>query len=225
MVLAARGFAVVAVEYTRAPSATYPTALHQLDDALAHVRQHAARFRLDPDRIVLAGDSAGAQIASQYAAALDDPAYAARAGLTPTLPREALKGMLLYCGIYDFARYFGAPGIIGYGTRVATWAYTGNKGTSNDANPALADMSSLDHVTAAFPPAFISGGNGDPLTDLQSKPFAARLQDLGVDVTTHVFPDDHDPALPHEYQFNLDLPAAREVLDESVTFLHRVLDR
>jgi acetyl esterase/lipase len=223
MVLAEQGFAVVGVEYMRAPGQAYPTALNQLDAALAYVREHAARFRLDPDRIVLAGDSAGAQIATQYTLGLDDAAYAARSGFTPRLPREVLKGLVLYCGIYDFDRYFGAPGIIGYGTRVATWAYTGNPGTTVEANPALAEMSTIRHLGSGFPPAFVSAGNADPLTDLQSKPFAGALERAGVDVTTLFFPDDHEPGLGHEYQFDLDAEEGQRALRESVAFLREVL--
>lgn len=223
MVLAEQGFAVVGVEYTRAPAKTYPTALTQIDAALRYVREHAGRFRLDPERIVLAGDSAGAQITSQYIAGLDDRSYAARSGFAASLPQEVLKGAVLYCGIYDFDRYFGAPGIIGYGTRVATWAYTGEKATGMDANPALEEMSTIRHLSDRFPPAFISGGNGDPLTDLQSKPLAETLKAKGVPVTTLFFPDDHQPELGHEYQFNLDLEAGQRALRESVAFLHDVL--
>lgn len=222
MTLAEQGFAVVGIGYERAPATAYPAPLHHLDAALAYIRQHAARFWLDPDRIVLAGDSAGAQIVTQYAAGLDDPAYATRSGFTPTLPREVVKGMVLYCGIYDFDRYFGAPGIIGYGTRVATWAYTGRKETTMEANPALREMSTIRHLTADFPPAFISGGNADPLTELQSKPFAEALRSRGVPVTALFFPDDHAPGLGHEYQFDLDRPEGQRALRESVDFLHRV---
>ena len=223
MVLAERGFAVIGVDYRRAPASTYPTPLHRLDTALAYVRQHAARFRLDPDRIVLAGDSAGAQIASQYVIGLDSPAYAATGGFAPTLPRPVVKGMLLYCGLYDFDRYFGAPGIIGYGTKVTTWAYTGAKGITGETNPALRDLSTIRHVTEHFPPAFISGGNADPLTALQSKPFAEALKGQGVPVTTLFFPDDHEPGLGHEYQFDLDRPEGQRALRESVAFLRSVV--
>ncbi|HWV22941.1 MAG TPA: hypothetical protein VNZ58_02020, partial [Thermomicrobiales bacterium] len=107
-------------------------------------------------------------------------------------------------------------------SRVSIWAYTGNRARTFDRNPALAQMSTIDHVTAEFPPAFISGGNGDPLTPTQSKPLAAKLEGLGVDVTTLFFPDDHEPPQPHEFQFNLDTPEAQQALDESVNFLEQV---
>ena len=59
----------------------------------------------------------------------------------------------------------------------------------------------------------------DPLTDLQSKPLADRLTALGVDVTPLFWPADQTPALPHEYQFRLDLAPAQAALDATLAFV------
>lgn len=99
--IAAEGYAVASVGYSMAPGATYPTPIHQVNDALAYIQQNAARFHVDPDRIVLAGDSAGAQITSQIAALVTKPSYAAELGLTPSLVPPQLRGAILFCGIYD----------------------------------------------------------------------------------------------------------------------------
>jgi hypothetical protein len=80
-------------------------------------------------------------------------------------------------------------------------------------------MSTLNAVTADFPPTYISGGNGDALTAGQSKPLATRLQSLGVPVTTLFWAEDYEPALPHEYQFHLDYAGAQKALDETRLFL------
>lgn len=221
-VLASKGYTVVGLRYSLGPDATYPTALHQINDAIAWLQTHADRLHVDPDRIVLAGDSAGAQISSQYAAMVTSPEYAREVGISPSLAPAHLRGMILYCGIYDFANYFTATGLIGWGTRVSIWGYTGNRGITGSDNPALNQMSTMDHVTEAFPPAFISGGNADPLTDKQSRPFANRLEQLGVDTTTLFFPEDHQPPLSHEYQFDLDGAAGQRALTESLRFLHRL---
>jgi acetyl esterase/lipase len=222
MVLASRGYTVVAIGYSLGPNQTYPAALRQLNDAMAYIQDNAEELHINPDQIVMAGDSAGAQITSQYAAMVTDPDYAAEMGIQPSLPRERLRGVILYCGIYDFETFFQATGLIGWGVRTSIWAYTGSRSTSFDDNLALAEMSTINHVTAAFPPAFISGGNADPLTDSQSKPLAARLGKLGVEVTTLFFPEDHEPGQPHEFQFNLDSAEGQQALDESVRFLETV---
>lgn len=222
MVLASRGYTVVAIGYSLGPEQIYPTALHQVNDALGYIQHNAERLHIDPDRIVMAGDSAGAQITSQYATIVTNPDYAAELGIDPTLAPEQLRGVILYCGIYDFETFFGASGLIGWGVRTSIWAYTGNRGTTFDDNPALAEMSTINHVTGDFPPSFISGGNADPLTDSQSKPLVERLESLGVEVDTLFFPEDHEPGQPHEFQFNLDSDEGQQALEQSLQFLERV---
>jgi acetyl esterase/lipase len=83
-------------------------------------------------------------------------------------------------------------------------------------------MSVLSHASPAFPPTYISGGNGDGLTRQQSMPFADRLQDLGVPVTRQFWPE-LSPTLPHEAQFQFSRPEARSALDETDAFLTAVL--
>ncbi len=45
------------------------------------------------------------------------------------------------------------------------------------------------------------------------------LKRAGVDVTSSFWPAPHQPALPHEYQFHLDLDEAHTALDETLKFL------
>ena len=224
--IAAQGYAVVSVGYSVAPGATYPTPIRQVNDALAYIQQNAARFHVDPERIVLAGDSAGAQITSQIAALVINPAYAADLGLTPSLAPPQLRGVILFCGIYDMKVFLAndhLPGngglmarVTRWGTDESMWAYTGSRAHDS---AALRQMSSIDHPTAAFPPAFISGGNDDPLTDGQSRPLAATLEGFGVDVTTLFYPPDHEPGLAHEYQFDLDNADGQNALAQMLSFL------
>lgn len=224
--LALEGFTTIAVSYPLAPERTYPGALTRVNAALAYVVQHADELRVDPSRIAIAGDSAGANLASQLAAAVTNRGYAAEIGLRPALTRAQLRGVVLNCGIYDVTKVSEAPGLGGWGFRIALWAYLGQRvGRNSPGARTLAahEMSTLRRVTADFPATWISGGNGDPLTTGQSKALAARLHELGVDSVSVFYADDTEPALPHEYQFHLDLPAARDAYESTVAFLTRVL--
>lgn len=78
--IADHGYAVVAPRYTLAPKAHYPGPQRQLMEVLAHLRRDAERLGVDPARIVLAGDSAGAQIAAQTAALATTPGYGDASG-------------------------------------------------------------------------------------------------------------------------------------------------
>ena len=218
--IAEAGYTVIAVDYSLAPGAKYPVALRQINRALAHVLDQADRYHVDPDRIVLAGDSAGAQLASQIAALTTTPGYSESLVLRSALRPAQLVGMVLHCGYYDMRGYFDqsllAPPPVRWGMHTLVRAYTGSR-TRESA--ALAQMSTIDHLTAAFPPTFVTGGNTDPLTDAQSRPFAARLTELGVPVTARFFPADHLPALGHEFQFSLDTADGRDVLERTLAFL------
>jgi acetyl esterase/lipase len=215
--LAAAGFTVVSLDYSRGPGSRYPVAVHQLNDAHAYLVAHADELLVDADRVVLAGDSAGAQFSSQLAVAITDPAYATELGIRPGLAAGQLRGVILHCGIYEMTGLLRSTGIIGWGNRAALRAYVG--GLRFASSPALTQMSTMHRATAAFPPAFISGGNGDPLTEAQAKPFADRLQSLGVEVTRLFWPDDLEPPLLHEYQFDLDRPEGLVALDATIDFL------
>jgi acetyl esterase/lipase len=214
--LAAEGFTVVAVDYSLGPGRRYPAALHQLNDALGFLCAHADELHIDPSRFVLAGDSAGAQLSSQLGALTTDAAYAELVDVRPALQPQQLRGLVLHCGIYEIGLLLRSAGLLKWGNTQALWAYTGSADPARSS--ALAQMSTAGHVTAAFPATFLSGGNGDPLTNTQSKPLAAALEALGVEVTTLFWPDDHQPALPHEYQFVLN-EAGRTAFDESLAFI------
>lgn len=218
--IAAEGYTTVALNYTVAPERTYPTAVTQLNEALAFLVAQAAEYRIDPSRIVIAGDSAGANLTTQLALLTTNPAYAADLGLDPALTPEQLRAVVLNCGIYDVSGVPDSPGLAGWGFRMALWSYLGDRDWVHTVG--ARQMSTIDSMTADFPPAWISGGNGDPLTRSQAQPLAAKLDALGVDVTTLFFPDDLYPELPHEYQFHLDFPEAHEAFRATIEFLDRV---
>jgi acetyl esterase/lipase len=216
-IIAAKGYTTVGLNYTIAPEATYPTAITQLNDALHYLTEHAEEFNIDPKQIVLAGDSAGAQLASQLAVLTTNDEYAELLGIQPALSKDQLAGTILNCGVYDLKAMADLSGITAWGFKIALWGYTGTKDWSE--TYAGATMSTVQFVTKDFPPTFISGGNGDGLTWIQSVPMAAALKDKGVDVTELFWAANHVPALPHEYQFHLDFTDAQTALDQTLAFL------
>jgi acetyl esterase/lipase len=219
--IASEGYTVISLDYSLAPAVRYPTPIHQVNDALMYIQANAARFHVDVNRIVMAGDSAGAQIASQLAVMITDPAFAAEMQITPALKPAQLRGVVLHCGIYNMrvllekADY--APlKIHGWNTHTIVRAYAGSDAWNA---PALRQMSTINHVTADFPATFITGGNDDRLTNDQSVPLANKLEGLGVKVTALFYPEDHRPPLGHEYQFRLEQADAQITLAKTVVFL------
>jgi acetyl esterase/lipase len=218
--IAARGHAVAAPRYSLAPKHPYPTALRQVMEALAYLSAHAERLGVDPGLIVIAGDSAGAQLAAQTAALVTTPGYAEAVGVPATIAPEQLRGVALACGAYDLSLLTEGSGL---GQSMATailWSYSGHRGFQRDESFAMASVA--DHLSSGFPPALVTVGNADPLR-AHSIVLGRRLRELGVPVDALFFPDDHQPPLGHEYQFDLDTEAGRRFLERLTAFLARRL--
>jgi acetyl esterase len=213
-ILASRGFVTVAVDYTLAPTARFPAPVRQTNAALAYVVANARRFNIDPERIFVAGDSAGAQIAAQTALIISDPSYAQGMGIEPGIERGSLRGVVLYCGPYD-STDLNFEGPFADFMRTVVWSYIG---TRDPQDARVRGMAVTPHVTAAYPPVFISVGNADPLAP-QSVAFAEALRARGVDTDALFFPPDHQPPLRHEYQLLLSTDAGRLAFERSVAFL------
>jgi acetyl esterase len=213
-VLAGRGFTAVGVGYAIAPGGRYPAPVVQVNTALDYLQRHAERLRVDPSRFVLAGDSAGAQIAAQLANVVTDDAYAEGIGIRPAIEPRQLAGALLYCGAYDLG-LVDLDGDWSWFLRTILWAYTGQRDFHTD--PRLASASVARYVTRAFPPTFISAGHADPLFE-QSRSLAVALTREGVPVEALLFGEGAGP-VGHEFQFELDSAAGRLALDRSVAFL------
>lgn len=211
-ILAAQGYTVVGLNYSLAPEDRYPTPTRQANQAVGWVLDHAAELGVDEDEVVLAGDSAGAQIAAQVATIATSSEYARAMGVRPALEPEALRGIVLDCGAFDPVAMMQS----GHLGTMTVRSYLGG-----DTDEAGAQARTADHVTGEFPPTWISAGNADPL-EPQSRELAGRLDDLGVDVATLFFSADHRPALGHEYQFNLAADEGKQALGETLAFLDEV---
>lgn len=218
-ILASHGYAAVTIDYSVAPEKHYPTPLVQLNAALAYLQTNAQHLHLDTQRMVLAGDSAGAQITAQVATIISNPAYARQMNIQPAIQPGQLKGLILNCGVYDTS-LVNYDGVFGGFLKTVMWSYSGNRDFLNDAR--LDTLSVVNYVNAQFPPAFITVGNDDPLKS-QSFVMAARLQQLGVPTDTLFYPEQHPVDLPHEYQFNLDDRDAQVALQRMLGFLQQQL--
>ena len=90
--LSEAGAAVVLPNYDLCPSVSLKTVVTQAKQALLWTRQQAARLNGDPDRIFIAGNSAGAHLAAMLLAE-DWTAHG--------LARSPIAGAILVTGIYD----------------------------------------------------------------------------------------------------------------------------
>ena len=98
--LARAGYAVFAIDYRLGKPGSYPAAVYDTKAAVQFIRAKAAEFDLDPDRIGLIGNSAGAHLAALVALAGDQYALAYRDDADAAVPVN-VKCMVGFYGVYD----------------------------------------------------------------------------------------------------------------------------
>lgn len=200
--LARRGFAVVNFNYRLAPQHVFPAPLQDLNAVMGWVKENAREYRLDLDNLFLVGDSAGAQIASQYAVVCTSPAYAAVMELEPPLTKIAAVG--LNCGMYDpEARAAGRGRMEAY--------FTGDHARFGE------KLRPLKYLNAAFPPAYLVTSGGDFLRD-QCEPMVRLLTGHGVENAWRCYGDE---SVGHVFHLDIRLPVGREANDDEIAFFKK----
>jgi acetyl esterase/lipase len=102
--LARNGIAVFAIEYRlMAPGVkTYPGAVYDVRAAVQFVRAKAGELGLDPERIGLIGDSAGAHLSALAALAGSEPAFSTNYKSDPYADvSPKVKAVVGFYGVYD----------------------------------------------------------------------------------------------------------------------------
>jgi acetyl esterase len=204
--LAARGFVVVNLEYRLAPETAWPGAVEDARAALRWAAANAGRFDADPRRLVIAGDSCGANIAAGalVAGRVDpgDPAVRAAALLYGVYDARALRG-----------QFRGVPGpgyLSEHGVALMLASYLRGRGHQAAADPTVSPAL----AAGALPPTLLVCGGDDPLLP-QSEAMAAALAAAGAEHETLVV-----PGVPHGFCQVDPHPPTLPTLDRVAAFLH-----
>jgi acetyl esterase/lipase len=102
--LAKNGYAVFAVSYrlSKPNAKTYPAAVYDVKAAVQFVRAKAGELGVDPERIGMIGDSAGAHLASLVALAGGEPLFSSEYRNDPhAAVSPAVKAVVGIYGVYD----------------------------------------------------------------------------------------------------------------------------
>jgi len=206
MDMAKRGFAFVNFNYRRAPKWKFPTPLADTNAVMEWIVQNASQYHLDPDRIILLGDSAGAQMTSQYAAMQTNLEYGKLFGLK--LARITIRAIGLNCGLYNLSDMAAQP----------------RKGMHKDYFGRIpADdprFRCLEAITADYPPAFIMTGTEDFLRP-QAEPMYAFLREKGIDAQWKCYGREGDRNVCHVFHVNILLPEAVQCNDDAAAFFKK----
>ncbi|WP_205875886.1 alpha/beta hydrolase [Mycobacterium camsae] len=165
---------VVSVDYRLAPEHPYPAALEDATAVLDWLAANAAELGVDPNRVALAGSSAGGALAACLA-------HAAADGAAPSIVFQLLHQPVLDDRPTASRREFRTtPAFDGEGADLMWRHYLAGQQPSRYAAPARReDLSGL-------PPALITCAEIDPFRD-EAVEYAQRLRSAGVPTEVHVF--------------------------------------
>lgn len=175
---AAAGVTVLAIDYRLSPEHPFPAPVEDAWASFAWTAANAAELGVDPTRIAVGGDSAGANLAAVVS-------LLAKAG-GGTMPATQL---LLYPPTDAAAdlpsRNLFATGFMLTRQDMDTWqAYYLPPGT-NEADPRASILLAPD--LSGLPPAYVTTAGFDPLRD-EGEAYALRMREAGVQVALRRHP-------------------------------------
>lgn len=191
------GYNIVCVNYAFAPEYIYPTPVLQLDEAVRFLLKKGEAYGIFMKQIVLAGNSAGANIAGQYTNIQTNSDYAKELGIEPVLKQGQLAAFLSNSGLLDNER-FGKTGMKAVDNLFSKCGNTYFNCAELHGNPAAIQSNVISHATRDFPPAFLSDGNSGTFT-MQAKDMATRLETLGVPCRLNLY-DISVQKLGHDFE-------------------------
>ena len=151
------GAAVVSIDYTLAPDARFPQQIHECRDVVAHIRDRAEEWGVDPDDISFAGDSAGANMAAATMLMMRDEGSL-----------STVRTMLLFYGAYGLKDSMSMRLLGGTwdGLTEEDYAYYLGQYFADSANADDPYFNILGaDLSAGIPPCYVVAAGLDPLRD------------------------------------------------------------
>jgi acetyl esterase len=160
---------VITVGYRLAPEHKFPAAVDDCRTAVAWIAAHAAELGVDPDRLAVAGDSAGGNLAAVVTLDRGGPALAAQVLVYPNTDHR---------GDTESMRENDDPAA--FNRRSVAWYWGHYLASPDDGRDPRASPLLAEDLTG-LPPALVITAEHDPLRD-EGERYAERLRAAGVPV-------------------------------------------
>ncbi|MCA9605237.1 MAG: alpha/beta hydrolase [Myxococcales bacterium] len=225
LAFASRGYVVFNIGYRLAPRHPFPAAVEDVSLAYQWLVEHAAEYGGDLDRLVIAGESAGANLTTSLtlATVYERPEPYARAVFeTGVVPKAAIPA----CGVFqvsDMERYRRRkprfPTFLMDRLREVQDGYLGERpeqyGPSLDLADVLTWLERGDAPARPLPPFFLPVGTKDPLLD-DTRRLDKALKALGGTSEAVYYPGDI-----HAFHAFVFLESAQRCWRDQFDFLER----
>lgn len=206
------GYVVFNVNYGLAPIYKMDDIVSDAISAIKFVREIAKEYGGDPDKITLAGDSAGAHISSLVTGMVNCGKID-----FPEL-KGKIKSLILLYGVYDLDTTY----VSGF-PNIRTYLRSSLSGKMKD-KAENRYFSSIDYVSSDFPPVFMASGQIDKLHKSQSAVMEKKLEECGVNVEKLFFAKKELRAM-HAYMIFDGLETNVETLNHIEKFLKGVYEK
>jgi acetyl esterase/lipase len=202
------GYAVASVGYPLSGDTIFPAQLHDVKAAIRWLRAHADRYALDPDRIVVWGESAGGHLA----ALLDTTGEVASLDVGDNLDRSSrVNGVIDFYGNVDLAADAAANPAVGAAKSPHSQLLGGpvleRRDLARQANP-------VTYISKDDPPFLVVQGDADRNVPFaQSAMLVEALRVANVAVIFH--------AVPGGGHGDFDAPQVRRLVTDFLTSIAR----
>lgn len=166
---------VIAVDYRMAPEAIFPAAFDDCLSAWQYVQEQSGRLKIQADNIVIAGDSAGGNLAAALVQALADAVVKPK-GQALIYPSLTMDFNLPSHQEHAHAPLLTTAEMVGYRD-----TYAPDPSTHNDIR--ISPLAAADF--SGVPPTFVGIAEYDPLSD-DGRVYVEKLQAAGVNAELHV---------------------------------------
>ena len=209
MSLAQHGFTVVNFNYRLAPENPFPAAIEDINSVFNWIVEEGVKYFIDLNNLFVVGDSAGAQLASQYMAMLTSQDFRDLYDLEIPYNKIAIKAAAFNCGLYDVLN-----DMEGSLTGMLK-DYLGE-----DLEGAQKKLDTIRYINDKFPPSFIMTSHCDFLRE-EAEPMYQLLKEKGIECEYHIYGAEDRKDIAHVFHCNMRLPEAKKCNDEECEFFKR----
>jgi acetyl esterase/lipase len=171
-----RGWVVVASNYRLAPRHPWPAQIEDATRALGWIKKNIATYGADPDRVVIAGGSAGAHLAALLALSAKDPTW--RPAEMENVADWRVRGAMSFYGVLEMTgddahwRGLGRGIRLLLERRVVQVPFQGHE-------TLYLTLSPYERISPDSPPFFVVQGVNDTLVEVNvARNFVAKFRDV-----------------------------------------------
>jgi acetyl esterase/lipase len=211
-----KGYAFASIQYRLSGEAIFPAAVLDCRMAIRFLKEHAAQYHLDPQRIATIGGSAGGNLSALLAMNIPNGEFVGEEGMTSeTTPY--IKTAIDWFGPTDFQKMDQQASLNGVSFTDHFEPYSAESGylgkPLNDVDPAYAEKANpMSYISPKMAPLLIEHGTVDRLVPFQQSEILyhaivdklgeghAKFEPLvGADHEDKMFESDHNMAIVYDW--------------------------